>query len=472
MKNVVKIACIGLDCHRNFSLASARAESGEIAWRMRLDHADRGKMRKQLGAWPPGTPVILEGTFGWGWMSDELRSAKLDPHLSSGRKVAGWRGARGMAKSNKKDADLLSELWNERPTVRNGVQERWWEVWCAPSEVRDQREWLRYRMSLVRMQTAMKNQVHAALHRHGLVQPYTDLFGVAGRKWLDEVCQEDSSLISKSGRRTLQGRLMMLTQLRRQIAAATREFRSVIRRCPDVKRLTTLPGVSTVLAYTIASEIGRLDRFVNGRRLARYSLLAPISDDSGDERDGPPIGRHVGKAGRRTLKWAWIEAARNAVKKSPRMRKVFDRYTDDGKYNRGRGYIVVAHQMCLIAYAMWKKQTPYQETPPPRPGQVSSTAAPGEPKEIQPSAEEFGALGATSRKGEETKSVEIVRRGKPKRERGSKSSLKESDERKELKRLNNRTLVRERTSPKSAMAARRGGSVATLSRTNRDKAEV
>jgi len=34
-----------------------------------LEHADRLKLPEQLGRWPKGTPVILEGTFGWGWFS-------------------------------------------------------------------------------------------------------------------------------------------------------------------------------------------------------------------------------------------------------------------------------------------------------------------------------------------------------------------------------------------------------------------
>src|SRR5258708_28810053 len=94
MTEAAKLACVGLDCHRNFSLASARDESGRIAWRKRLEHADRLTLRKELSSWPAGTPGVLEGTFGWGSMSDELKLAKLDPHLSSGRKVAAWR-ARG-----------------------------------------------------------------------------------------------------------------------------------------------------------------------------------------------------------------------------------------------------------------------------------------------------------------------------------------------------------------------------------------
>jgi transposase len=367
-KNAATVACVGLDCHRNFSLASARDEAGKIIWRMRLQHADRNGLRTELSSWPRGTPVILEGTFGWGWMSDELKQAGLEAHLSSGRKVAGWREARSLPKSNKRDADLLGELWSEKPKMEHGVPKRWWEVWCAPAEVRDQREWLRYRMSLVRLQTMVKNQIHATLHRHGLVHPFSDLFGAAGRKWLAAVCEDEASLVRSSGRRTLKGRLALLELLRKQIAWTTRQFRGTLRRSREIRRLTTLPGISTILAYTIFAEIGQIGRFRNGRQLARYSLLAPISDDSGDERDGKPIGRHVGKAGRRTLKWAWIEAARRAARTSGRFKDVFDRYTDKGKHDRGRGYIAAAHQMCLIGHAMLKKQTDYQAAPPPRPG--------------------------------------------------------------------------------------------------------
>ena len=54
---------MGLDIHSKFSKVTARNGQGKIVWRQRL--AD----------WPNGAPVLLEGTFGWGWMSDELTTA-------------------------------------------------------------------------------------------------------------------------------------------------------------------------------------------------------------------------------------------------------------------------------------------------------------------------------------------------------------------------------------------------------------
>ncbi len=367
MKTKRKVAQVGCDCHRKFSRITARDEEGRIVWRQRLEHADRVKLREQLGGWPKRTPVILEGTFGWGWLSDEMLAAGLDPHLASSAKMAAWRKARGLAKSDRIDADLLSELWTQQP--------RWWEVWLAPPEVRDQREWLRYRMSLVKMQTALKNRTHAVLHRHGLIHGFSDLFGAAGRRYLGLLIAAKDGPLPDSGRATLKGYLQLLDHLRRQIASVTRSFRGQVHRSPAAKRLKTLPGISWILSYTILAEVGRIERFHSTKHLSAYSLLAPRAHDSGHEEEDQeaPKGRHVGHVGRRTLKWAWIEAAHGAVRKGGRFREIFDRRTNGGKRDRNRGYIAVAHELCRIAYVLWKKEVDYNPAPPARPGSLKKS---------------------------------------------------------------------------------------------------
>jgi len=354
-----KVSRFGVDVHGKFSVATARDASGQVLSRHRLDHTDREALRQTLRQWPSGAPVILEASFGWGWMCDELMAAGLQPHLASSVKVAAWRKARGLAKSNRIDADLLAELWDQQP--------RWWEVWLAPQEVRDQRELLRHRMGLVATQTQVKNRIHALLHRHGIVHGYSDLFGVSGRRFLS-LLVEDHQRLRETARRTLKDMLILLDALRRLIARATRQFRAVIRRSEGAQRLTTLPGVSTVLAYTLMAEIGQIERFANARKLVRYSLLAPMADDSGETREGKPIGRCLSRAGRATLQWAWIEAAHGAIRKDAHLRELFNRRTDNGKQDRNRGYIMIANRLCRIAYAILKHKTDYQMTPPPRRG--------------------------------------------------------------------------------------------------------
>ena len=76
---------VGWDIHRKFSQLSAvqRNEHAEIrvAKRMRLEHADRQATRAELTKLAPGTPVAMEGAFGWPWIADLLQELGLDPHL-------------------------------------------------------------------------------------------------------------------------------------------------------------------------------------------------------------------------------------------------------------------------------------------------------------------------------------------------------------------------------------------------------
>jgi transposase len=375
-----KITQAGLDNHKNFSRLTGRDSTGKVVFRQRLEHKDREALREDLRRLPANTPVVLEGTFGWGWMSDELKTCGLDPHLSSSRKTAAWREARGMAKNNKLDADLLSELWSE--------PERWWEVWLAAPEVRDQREWLRYRMSLVGMQTSVKNRIHATLHRHGVLHEFSDLFGKKGLAFLKKLCQVQAASpqadgaaqkfapqLSASGRGTLAGYLKLLGQVRQQVAQVTRMIRKIVSSSEEGERWRSLPGVSWVLAYTILAETGQSDRFGNHRKFAAYALLAPRDDDSGDEGGETPTGRRVGHMGRLTLKWAFIEAARSAVRKSEHFRAIFNRRTDGGKRDRGRGYITVGHELSRVGLSCCHYKRDYSEERPARPGSQAAREA-------------------------------------------------------------------------------------------------
>jgi len=253
-----------LDCHRKFSRATWRDGSNEIVCRQRIEHGDRERFRQALRAWPPGTPVLIEATFGWPWVCDEAEAAGLEPHLVNCTKVDGWRKAQDLPKSNRLDADLLSELW-----LHPG--KRWWEVWLPPQEVRSRREWLRYRITLTRLQAGLKCRVHAILHSYGVLHEFSDLFGIQGRRFLNLLVASEDERLSGSARAVMKGYLQFLDYIRRQMASVTREFRHQQTKNPTAERLRTLPGVSWILAYTILAEVGTFERFRSGRSLA--SLL-------------------------------------------------------------------------------------------------------------------------------------------------------------------------------------------------------
>jgi transposase len=362
MKNIYSsVACGGMDVHYKFSTVTFRDEAGRVVRRERLEHPRRDRLREHLNRWPRGLPIVLEASFGWGWLSDLLSEVGLEPHLSNCYKLEQMRKARGWVKTNKKDADMLSLLPFEPSD--------WWKVWRAPLQVRNRREQMRFRGDLVGLQTKVKSRIHAIFHRHGIFHEFSDLFGCQGRKFLVELCLHNPTNISPQALLALRGQVKLLDHLRRQLADVARILHKQLVKTPLTMRLKKIDGIGLVLAHVLAAEIGTIERFRNHKALASYSLLAPRANDTGqDDPRHSPLGRHLGFRGNRTLKWAFIEAAHGAVRSGGRWRAVFDRVTNGGTKNRSRGYIKVARELVKVVYVVWSKGLDYQPVPPARPG--------------------------------------------------------------------------------------------------------
>ena len=356
------VASIGVDVHYKFSTVAFAAGPKKILRRERLEHSDREALRARLAQWPKDAAIFLEASFGWGWLTDEMKALGLDPRLANCFKLAAMRKARGVAKTNDKDAEILSEL--------RGEQSNWWEVWLAPPDVRDQRERMRFRADLVALQTQCKNRIHAVFHRHGIFHDFSDLFGTAGRVFLTSLCRDGrGGQLPAGALRALRGHIRLLDFVRGLLADVARGLRKELKHNPLTKRLVTIPGIGLILSHVISAEIGEIGRFRGERRLASYSLLAPDVSETGEaDAFRAPIGRHLGHRGNRVLKWSFIEAAHGAVRTGGMWRAFYDRVTHGGKKDRNRGYIKVARKLLRVVYAVWKRNVPYSENPPPRGG--------------------------------------------------------------------------------------------------------
>src|ERR671935_204862 len=83
---------------------------------------------------------------------------------------------------------------------------------------------------------------------------------------------------------TIEASLRLIDELDREISECERELRRLGADHRYVPLLLTVPGISWVLAYTIAAELGDIHRFPTPRKLAGYSGLCPRVYQSG-ERD-------------------------------------------------------------------------------------------------------------------------------------------------------------------------------------------
>src|SRR5204862_244515 len=165
---------VGIDLHRRRSFPTAITEEGEVEFRRRIVN-EREAFLELLGD-PNGTHVALEATYGWEWLADLLEDAGYALHLAHPLRTRAIAAAR--VKTDAVDATTLAQL------LRAGLLP---EAYIAPRELRDVRELLRHRVTLVAMRSAIKNRVHAILAKHGVTHQHSDLFGKAGRQFLTTV---------------------------------------------------------------------------------------------------------------------------------------------------------------------------------------------------------------------------------------------------------------------------------------------
>src|SRR5437763_1813989 len=144
-------------------------------------------------------------------------------------------------------------------------------IWLPDPQVRAERERARWRLHLVRHRSSLKQRVHALLLTHGKPCPVSDLFGLRGRQLLATLG------LPEPWQGTIEASLRLIDELEREIGECERELRRLGADHRYVPLLCTVPGISWVLAYTIAAEIGDVSRFASPRKLAGYSGLCPAS---------------------------------------------------------------------------------------------------------------------------------------------------------------------------------------------------
>ena len=138
----------------------------------------------------------------------------------------------------------------------------------------------------MRHRTTLKNRIHATLITFGHPCPVSDLFGYAGRELLDRL------QIPDPWRRNVDASLELIDDLELQIARLTVELRRQGADHRYIPLLVTAPGFGWINAFTVASEIGDINRFASPAKLCGYTGLCPRVIQSGSSDRRGPISKH------------------------------------------------------------------------------------------------------------------------------------------------------------------------------------
>jgi transposase len=326
--------------------------------RKRLDFhlLDKAGATVDVGAAPPdaaglrtltrrlerhGLPVsaALESMTGARFVHDQLEQAGWQVEIADAQKVKGL--APLACKTDRIDARVLAEL-----ARRDLVP----AIWLPDQSVCAARERARWRLHLVRHRSSLKHRVHSVLLAHGTPCPVSDLFGSSGRRLLERLALPEPW----SGH--VRASVRLIDELEREIDACERELRRLGAEHRYVPLLRTVPGIGWVLAYTIAAEIGDIERFATPSKLAGYSGLCPRVRQSGEsDRRGP-----LSKNGPRYLRWALLEAAVSAAR-HPAYKERYQR--TKARLGRQRGakiaQVDIARRLCEAIWHMLTRNQPF-----------------------------------------------------------------------------------------------------------------
>ena len=145
--------------------------------------------------------------------------------------------------------------------------------------------------------------------------------------------------------------LELIDHLERQIDDVNRRLKAGHADHPYIPLLMSVPGIRWVLAFTIAAEIGEIERFSSPQKLTGYTGLCPRVDQSGERDRRGPLTKH----GPTYLRWALLEATMHALR-HPAYRERYQR--NKRRLGKQRGAKVAQVDIARrLAHAIWHMLT-------------------------------------------------------------------------------------------------------------------
>ena len=316
---------VGMDLHRRRSVLVRMTETGEQLETVRITN-DPDYLREVMTRAGEAPEVVLEATYGWYWAADTLAELGAQVHLAHplGVRMFSYR----RVKNDQRDAADLADL------LRMG---RLPEAWIAPPATRELRELVRHRAKLVGLRSTLKCQVHAVLAGAGVTVMMSDLFGVGGRRLLEQVA------LSPAARARVNSQLRLIENLDFEIELFANLVTGRLREHPGYAAIQAVPGIGATLGAVFVAEIGEVDRFARPAQLASWAGLTPRHHES----DTTVHRGRITKQGSRLVRWAAIEAVQH-VSGHTRLGQVRDQV--GARRGRNIGVVAAARELIVLVF--------------------------------------------------------------------------------------------------------------------------
>lgn len=330
---------IGLDVHKKTIVYCIMLADGTLVRRGSIANTTR-----EIVSWAQSLTqpfhAVLEATMFSHRIHDILKPYAQRLLMAHSARLRAITSAK--KKCDRADAETLANLLRAELVP---------SVWVMPPDLRRLRDLMRYRNSLVRQASQMKNRISGLLMKEGI--PY-DSKRLHTKRYFSQLLQELTDVP--------QSVIWMLRTSRTSLemfSATQKEILRELERSPALKerveRLKSIDAVGTVTALVWALETGDPERLGSISKAQSYCGLSSALDESaGKQRRGP-----LSKQRNKYLQTVLIEAAKLAPGRSARLREVYDREVARG--NRNQATIAVARKMVAYLLSVDKKKEKFKE---------------------------------------------------------------------------------------------------------------
>lgn len=352
---------VGIDIHKRYSVCATEDEQGQRLRGARIEGNSASAFAQYLSTIEGPCKVAIEACWNWGTIYDRLQRLPQVEEVVVAHPLKTRLIGESQIKSDKIDAQALSTL------LRGNFISR---VHVPSKAVRQRKDQLRQRLYFARLRTAIRNRIHALLDRQEKLElpQCSDLFGVKGRGYLRrlELSEPDATLLHED--------LALLELLNGQIKDQEKRISVENQRNPAIELIESIPGLGTILAPIIASEIDDITRFKDTEHLCAYAGLVPTTHGSG----GIIYHGKLLWSANKWLRWAFIEGAWVAIGCSGYFGAIYKHHRSRGK-KANKAITIVARRMCQIVWHLLNERRPYASNPPAR--HKIKTISPAAPNE-------------------------------------------------------------------------------------------
>jgi transposase len=261
---------VGMDVHKKSWSVSIHTEHFEHKTFTQPPEVE--KLTNYLQRTFPGATYhsVYEAGFSGFWLHDRLTEKGIHCMVVNPADVP-TKDKERAGKADRVDCRKLAR------NLRNGEIKG---IYVPPRVKVEDRTLVRTRQSMVRKQTRCKNQITSILFFYGIVIPEESRWSRRFISWIESIRMERAS-----GDLALKAHLEELKHLRQIIANLNRAILSLSRTeeyRTDVLLLKSVPGVSTLTAMILLTELSDISRFPSLDKLASYAGLVPDIKSSGE----------------------------------------------------------------------------------------------------------------------------------------------------------------------------------------------